>query len=262
VPKSQIGAYSGFIEALFSIAQFFSNYHWGKWSDTVCWPFARASCGSFVPLQIGRKPVVLFGLFSLAVFMTLYGAATTFWWAVIFRAMCGLLSGNGSVLRAVLAEITSKQDASWAYAVYSSSFDIAIIFAPALGGFLAEPAVQYPHSIFAKFALFRKLPFLLPCVVVSTFAILSFLITLFFFKETLATKVDQPGEASETDPLLSNISIVTATPEDLPGAPSLWELLRMPEIRPVRRGRPPQGKLMPKADPHLSLYQLLRLAVL
>jgi hypothetical protein len=108
--------------------------------------------------------------------------------------------------------------------------DIAIIFAPAVGGLLAEPAKQYPDSFIGHIRLFAKLPYLLPCLAVSAVALLALLTTLFLFKETLGSKVDgKGGEATEEEPLLG--SAISAVPLSAPDAPSLWQLLRTPEIR-------------------------------
>jgi MFS family permease len=104
VPKPKIGAYSGVIEALFALSQFLSFYFWGSLSD-----------------RIGRKPVLLAGLFFLAVTMAAYGAASVFWLAVVARSAAGLLVGNGTVLRAVLNEITDPSNEAFALALYSMS---------------------------------------------------------------------------------------------------------------------------------------------
>jgi len=57
----RIGWYSGSVESVFALVQFFTVYHWAKLSEYV--PHKCRADGS----RIGRKPVILIGLIGVAI---------------------------------------------------------------------------------------------------------------------------------------------------------------------------------------------------
>lgn len=60
-------------------------------------------------------------------------------------------------------------------------WSIGSIFGPAFGGFLAQPAKEFP-GLFGNNALFIRFPFLLPNLVASIFFATGILTGLFFLK--------------------------------------------------------------------------------
>ena len=58
--------------------------------------------------HVGRKPVLLLGLFGLALSMMCFGLSHTFWAVVASRALAGALNGNTGVIKCMLAEITDE----------------------------------------------------------------------------------------------------------------------------------------------------------
>ncbi|KAJ3069808.1 hypothetical protein HK102_006829, partial [Quaeritorhiza haematococci] len=71
-----------------------------------------------------------------------------------------------------------------AFSYFEAAYGIGSIIGPALGGYLANPVQQFP-SLFGSSTLFRRFPYLLPCLVSSTVSILGFFIGLIFLEETL-----------------------------------------------------------------------------
>ena len=61
---------------------------------------------------------------------------------------------------------------------------IAIIIGPTIGGLLARPAVQYP-GVFAADGVFGRLPYLLPCAVISAACALCLVLSELSLKETV-----------------------------------------------------------------------------
>jgi hypothetical protein len=59
-----------------------------------------------------------------------------------------------------------------------------VIVGPVIGGLLARPAVQYP-TVFDIDGLFGRLPYLLPCLVVSGTAALCLVLSHFALEETV-----------------------------------------------------------------------------
>jgi len=60
---------------------------------------------------------------------------------------------------------------------------LGLIIGPAIGGYLAQPAKQYPN-IFHEKSIFGRFPYLLPCLCISILAILA-LISCMWLPETL-----------------------------------------------------------------------------
>lgn len=56
--------------------------------------------------RIGRKPVLLLGLFGVACSALLFGLSRTFLWAVLARALAGALNGNVAVVKSVVGEVS------------------------------------------------------------------------------------------------------------------------------------------------------------
>ncbi|CDR98554.1 hypothetical protein, partial [Sporisorium scitamineum] len=89
IPSSQLGYYAGIVESTFSLVTFFTIFWWARLSD-----------------RIGRKPVLLFGLFGSFLSVNAFGFAKTFPQMVVARSIAGLMNGNIVILKSVLAEVT------------------------------------------------------------------------------------------------------------------------------------------------------------
>jgi len=76
----EISVYAGLVTSAFAFAEFLSGVAWGRLSD-----------------KIGRKPVLLTGLFGTALSMLIFGFAPNLQVALLARALGGLL--NGYVLK-------------------------------------------------------------------------------------------------------------------------------------------------------------------
>ncbi|CAE6426824.1 unnamed protein product [Rhizoctonia solani] len=80
-PK-ELGYYSGLIEGMFSLAQFFTVYFWGSLSD-----------------RIGRRPVLISGLCGVVGSTIMFRLSKSFAAMLFSRALCGMLNGNSSVIK-------------------------------------------------------------------------------------------------------------------------------------------------------------------
>jgi MFS family permease len=74
--EAQISVYVGMVTSAFAFAECASGVFWGRLSD-----------------RIGRKKVLLGGLFGTGLSMLLFGFATSLPMALIARALGGLLNG-------------------------------------------------------------------------------------------------------------------------------------------------------------------------
>lgn len=74
--ETKLAVYAGMVTSAFAFAEFSSGVAWGKLSD-----------------KIGRKPVLLTGLFGTALSMLIFGFAPSLPVALLARALGGLLNG-------------------------------------------------------------------------------------------------------------------------------------------------------------------------
>lgn len=79
----------------------------------------------------------------------------------------------------------------------NTAWGLGLIIGPAIGGYLAQPAKQYPH-IFHDKSTFGRFPYLLPCLCISIFATFA-LISCIWLPETLHkhTKFEMRAETAE-----------------------------------------------------------------
>lgn len=90
LPDSTITAQGGMIQAAFPAAQLVTAILWGRAADTD-W--------------IGRKRVMLIGLFGTCFACLGFGFSKSFIQAMVFRVLGGALNGNIGVMRTLVSEI-------------------------------------------------------------------------------------------------------------------------------------------------------------
>ena len=183
--ETQISIYAGTLITAFAFAEFSTGMLWGRVSDSI-----------------GRKPVLIMGLFGTALSMISFGFARTLPGAILARALGGLLNGNVGVLQTTVAElVTKKEHQPRAYSIMPFVWSVGSIIGPAMGGALAMPCDSYP-SLFSRGSLWDTYPFLLPnlmCVFVLTLGIIN---GFLFLEETHADKKGAPDLGLELGKLL------------------------------------------------------------
>lgn len=157
LPDSTIAAQAGMLQGSFTAAQFITAMIWGRVSD--------ADWG-------GRKRVLMIGLFGTMLSCIGFGFSKTFWQAMLFRTMGGVLNGNIGVMRTMISEIiVEKRFQSRAFLLLPMCFNIGVIVGPVLGGLLADPAESYPN-IFGDVKFFKMFPYALPNIVSAIFLLI------------------------------------------------------------------------------------------
>eukprot|EP00842_Homolaphlyctis_polyrhiza_P005284 jgi/Hompol1/5757/HPOL_004681-RA len=171
-----IGFYVGALASSFCVAQLFSSLPWGLASD-----------------RWGRKPIILIGLVANATTCALFGMSETYTFALFLRTLCGLFNGNVGIIKAVIGEITDSTNRGQAFAYWEAAFGIGTIFdvvlihicaGPVLGGLLVNPAEQYP-GLFGKIELFKRFPYLFPCLVSAVISLIGAALGYVYLEETL-----------------------------------------------------------------------------
>ncbi|XP_027176138.1 protein ZINC INDUCED FACILITATOR 1-like isoform X2 [Coffea eugenioides] len=151
--EEDIGYYAGYVGSSFMFGRALTSLLWGLVAD-----------------RYGRKPVILIGTVAVVIFNTLFGLSSNFWMAVSMRFLLGSLSGVLGPMRAYASEICHKEYQALGMSVISTSWGVGLVIGPAIGGYLAQPADKYPE-IFSKQSVFGRFPYLLPCLLISLFAV-------------------------------------------------------------------------------------------
>ncbi|KAE9402455.1 MFS general substrate transporter [Gymnopus androsaceus JB14] len=161
--ETKVGHYAGLLQSLFFLSEAVTILHWSRISD-----------------RVGRKPVILIGLFGLSITMYCFGLSMTFWGLVLSRSLSGALNGNIGVIKSMMVEMTDATNISQAYAY----MPIAWSNWQCTRSTLANPAKQFPH-LFGDNEFLRKYPYFLPCAVPATLSAIAWLVTIMFLKETV-----------------------------------------------------------------------------
>ncbi|KAL9111461.1 MAG: hypothetical protein Q9227_004139 [Pyrenula ochraceoflavens] len=195
-----ISSQAGLLQASFTAAQFFTAVLWGRAADSA---------------KVGRKRVLLIGLFGTCFSALGFGFSKSFIQAAIFRTLGGALNGNVGVLRTMIAEIVKEKksvvprnmlDQVWtlisnryqsrAFLLLPMCFNIGVIIGPILGGILADPIRSFPktfgpHSLLggnAGVSWMQTWPYALPNIVSACFIITSAFGVILGLDETLESR--------------------------------------------------------------------------
>ncbi|KAJ7595446.1 member of major facilitator superfamily multidrug-resistance, DHA1 sub-family [Mycena floridula] len=169
--ESKVGYYVGIVQSIFFLAQALTVLHCSSLSDIV-----------------GRRPVILTGLFGLSVTMYAFGLSTTFWGLILSRCLNGAMNGNIGAMKIIMVEITDASNRYQAFGYQPIAWSFGGFLGPLIGGALARPVDQFPN-IFGGSAFLKKYPYFLPCAVPATFSAIAWIVTYLFLKETVKDPV-------------------------------------------------------------------------
>ncbi|CAN6992649.1 unnamed protein product [Brassica oleracea var. botrytis] len=164
--EKDIGFYAGFIGCSFMLGRALTSVFWGIVAD-----------------RYGRKPIILLGTISIAIFNALFGLSLNFWMAIGTRFLLGSFNCLLGTMKAYASEIFRDEYQATAMSAVSTAWGIGLIIGPALGGFLAQPADKYPN-VFSKDSIFGRFRYALPCFTISAFALVVTVLCC-FIPETL-----------------------------------------------------------------------------
>jgi DHA1 family tetracycline resistance protein-like MFS transporter len=151
----------GFLVAAFSFMQLLFTPVWGRLSD-----------------RIGRRPVLLFGLFLTVISYVLFGLAESLTMLFVSRLLGGIGGANISAAQAYISDVTRPEERAKGMGLIGAAFGLGFVFGPFMGGVL----VQYGYSVPGYAA-----------AVLSTIALITALVAL---PESLGTATGGPAAPS------------------------------------------------------------------
>ncbi|CEL60266.1 putative peptide/nitrate transporter At3g43790 OS=Arabidopsis thaliana GN=ZIFL2 PE=2 SV=2 [Rhizoctonia solani AG-1 IB] len=163
--ESKVGYYAGLIESIFFLTESLLTLQYGRVSD-----------------RIGRRPVLMFGLFGQAVSIFSVGLSKKYWQLVFSRALSGALNGNTGVAKSMVVELTDETNQAQAFSFIPIVWSMGSTLGPFLGGTLSHPAKLLPSVFDTPF--WHKYPYFLPCLVAAIYAAGVFVFGALFLKET------------------------------------------------------------------------------
>ncbi|KAJ7039693.1 major facilitator superfamily transporter [Mycena alexandri] len=160
--ERKVGYYA--CESLFFVTESMTVLQWSRASD-----------------HIGRKPILMIGLFGTASSILCFGLSRTFGALVVSRCLCGLLNGNIGVMKSAMGDLTDRSNRAEGFAFLPIVWAIGASIGPLIGGSLARPHDRFPELFPGRF--WQEFPYFLPCLVTGSFVFLSCFIVFAFFKE-------------------------------------------------------------------------------
>jgi MFS transporter, DHA1 family, multidrug resistance protein len=125
------GTELGLLVASYAVMRLICGPIWGSLSD-----------------RIGRKPVLMVGVFGYGITMILFGLATELWMLFVFRALSGILSSATSpTTMAYIGDSTPEQERGRGMGILGAAVGVGTIFGPGLGGLLAGENLATPFFI-------------------------------------------------------------------------------------------------------------------
>ncbi|EGO24783.1 hypothetical protein SERLADRAFT_415754 [Serpula lacrymans var. lacrymans S7.9] len=165
--ERKTGYFAGLIESLFYATEAATVLQWGRISD-----------------RVGRRPILLVGLFGLMLSTLSFGVSKSYWQLILSRCAEGALNGNVGVTKSMMAEITDPSNLAQGFAFLPMVWATGQTLGPIVGGMLSLPASRWPEA-FARVPFFTKYPYFLPCLVVACVCAAAFLLVLVGLEETL-----------------------------------------------------------------------------
>ncbi|MCH1626518.1 MFS transporter [Ferdinandcohnia quinoae] len=158
----------GLLMAVYSLMQLLFAPMWGRISD-----------------RVGRKPVIMIGIFGLALSFFLTAVSTSLWMLFAARIIGGILSSaNMPTVMAYVADITSAEDRGKGMGIIGAATGLGFIFGPAIGGVFSKISLSTPFYIAAASCL------------------LTFFLVMVILKESLTPDL-RTGETKQKTPLLA-----------------------------------------------------------
>ena len=181
----------GVVIAVYSLAQFIFTPILGSLSD-----------------RLGRRPVLMFGLFSNTVFFVVFGLSGSLLMAIVARFLAGAGNGNIAVAKAYIGDISEPDLVAKRMGMIGAAFGLGFMFGPFVGGVLSDPATGLGGPFDTDF--WQSFPYLLPCLFSSLMSSIAFFLAFFKLPESFPITSRSSSETSPLSELGTTISSITS----------------------------------------------------
>lgn len=139
------GSELGLLVALSSLMEFVFAPVWGGVSD-----------------RVGRKPVLLIGMFGYALSMLFLGLSTELWMLFAARTLGGVLTSAAlPTSMAYIGDSTREEDRGGGMGMLGSAMGLGVILGPGIGGWMAGGSLSTPFFLSSGLSLIALLLILL-----------------------------------------------------------------------------------------------------
>jgi MFS transporter, DHA1 family, multidrug resistance protein len=131
------GSAFGLLVAIAALTEFLFGPVWGSISD-----------------RVGRKPILMIGMFGFGLSMLLFGLSTELWMLFASRALSGVLSSAAlSTAMAYIGDSTSDKERGGGMGLLGAAAGAGTIIGPGIGGLLAKGSLSTPFFVAAGMSL-------------------------------------------------------------------------------------------------------------
>jgi DHA1 family tetracycline resistance protein-like MFS transporter len=102
--------------------------------------------------RYGRRPILLFSLFGLAIEFIVMAFAPNLTWLFIARALSGISGASNASAQSAIADIATPEQRTRLFGLLSAAFGMGFVIGPAIGGVLGEFGVRLPFFAAALLA--------------------------------------------------------------------------------------------------------------
>jgi DHA1 family multidrug resistance protein-like MFS transporter len=135
------GSALGILIATAALTEFLFGPIWGSISD-----------------RVGRKPILMIGMFGYALSMFAFGVATKLWVLLVFRALSGVLSSaTMTTTMAYIGDSTSEKSRGGGMGILGAVGGAGTVIGPGIGGMLAGGSLSTPFFVSTLMALLSLL---------------------------------------------------------------------------------------------------------
>jgi len=104
--------------------------------------------------RVGRKPILLLGVFGYALSSLLFGLSTEVWMLFASRALSGVLSSAvAATALAYISDSTAAEERGWGMGMLGAAMGLGLILGPAAGGWLGANSLSLPFFVSAGMSM-------------------------------------------------------------------------------------------------------------
>ncbi|KAJ7192562.1 major facilitator superfamily domain-containing protein [Mycena pura] len=165
-------------ESLFFVTQATTVLQWSRASD-----------------YIGRKPILVAGLFGTALSMLCFGMSRTFWALVPLSDWLVERERRCHEERIMRLDRPLKSGAGFCISAYEVVWNLGAALGFYIGGQLSQPQLRFPNLFSGQF--WRDYPYFLPSLATGSSAFFAGMVGLLFFKELVVLSREQTAPSKK-----------------------------------------------------------------